>query len=304
MLINIIGKGAIGLLFAKDVQHSAAKTKLLVREVSTAPLVVTDIMGKDWSVSATQNPVKNAKEKRQIADILLVPVKAFQVTDALTQWQNCIGSKTIIVILCNGIGIESAVTDMFPDNAIVRGTTNRAALKQGTNRVTETGLGDTMLGWLTQDKANKAAQRSISNALTGVKWQEDVIKTIWQKVAINAIINPLTAIYDIQNGRLSEPRFQPVITELTTEIASLFLIKDIPLNKAELASTVARVITNTAENYSSMHQDIQLKKPTEIDFITGQLLSEAAKYGIMMPRNTDLYQQIKNLEANATTRRT
>ncbi|XOV77370.1 MAG: ketopantoate reductase family protein [Aestuariibacter sp.] len=296
MRIHIVGKGAIGLLIAKDLQLSNAECQLMVRDISTSPITVTDLMAKDWAISATQITVEQQEKADHSADILLLPVKTFQVLEALKQWRACIGKDTLIVILCNGIGVESAVVDMFPDNAIARGITNRAALKKSEQHVIEKGLGETFLGWLQPGKNKEESEQLISNIFPGITWQNSVLETLWKKVAINAIINPLTAIKDIPNGSLSEPRFQPIITELLTEIASLFLAKSISLSKTDLTNIIAKVITNTADNYSSMHQDIAQHKRTEIDYITGQLLLEAKKHGVLMPRNQDLYQQVKSLE--------
>lgn len=56
------------------------------------------------------------------------------------------------------------------------------------------------------------------------------------------------------------------------------------------------MIQLTASNYSSMHQDIHHGRQTEIEAITGYLLSRAAKYSIATPANKAIYRQLKSLE--------
>lgn len=309
MQADIVGKGAIGLLLASDLIASGCACRLLLREAHPKPFEVIRLSDKTIKVQVPQLTPDAKSTSHTPADVLILPVKSFQVAEALRQWQWRIGPDTIIVILCNGIGLEQIICDMLPHNPVVRGTTSRAALKNSATQVQETGNGDTLLGWLNtgslsagNDKATDTAvhqakiQDRLSSILSGARWQEDIDVILWKKVAINAVINTLTSIHDIPNGRLSEPVYQPDITELLTEIATLFLAMKLPLSQSELTDTVARVIINTAENYSSMHQDIVTKQRTEIDYITGQLLSQADNYGIMMPRNRQLYQQIKALE--------
>jgi 2-dehydropantoate 2-reductase len=57
---------------------------------------------------------------------------------------------------------------------------------------------------------------------------------------------------------------------------------------------VARVIAGTADNRSSMLQDVEHGQPTEIDFITGYLLTVATQHGIDAPHNSALLERVKN----------
>ena len=60
---------------------------------------------------------------------------------------------------------------------------------------------------------------------------------------------------------------------------------------------VNQVIDLTAENISSMLQDIRALRHTEIDYITGFLLKRARAHGIPVPENTHLYELVKRKES-------
>ncbi|MNN79371.1 2-dehydropantoate 2-reductase [compost metagenome] len=66
-----------------------------------------------------------------------------------------------------------------------------------------------------------------------------------------------------------------------------------PANRDELLRRVMMVVELTADNYSSMYQDMELGRETEIEAITGFLLARAAQHGIAVPVNQGLYQAIK-----------
>ena len=64
----------------------------------------------------------------------------------------------------------------------------------------------------------------------------------------------------------------------------------------ELLENVQQVITATANNYSSMHQDIRFKRQTEIAFINGYISTKAEELNIKVPHNQRLVEQIRQLE--------
>ncbi len=67
-------------------------------------------------------------------------------------------------------------------------------------------------------------------------------------------------------------------------------------DKAELTEYIYGIINNTADNYSSMLQDMRNNRRTEIDYITGFLIKQARAHGISTPENDRLYHLVKNRE--------
>jgi 2-dehydropantoate 2-reductase len=88
------------------------------------------------------------------------------------------------------------------------------------------------------------------------------------------------------------------LSEIISEAAMCARTQSIELDDKALLQTVLTVAKATAENYSSMHQDIYNKRQSEIDFITGYVLDIAKKYQLVVPQNATLFQQIKQIEAS------
>ncbi len=89
------------------------------------------------------------------------------------------------------------------------------------------------------------------------------------------MINPLTALYGCRNGDLQ--RYPEQIETLCREVASVMAMEGYHTSCEGLMQYVMDVIHSTAENISSMLQDVRALRHTEIDYITGYLLKRAAR---------------------------
>ena len=212
-------------------------------------------------------------------------------------WRATTQRRPTHLLLHNGAGTEEQVLKTLPNNPVLRMTTSQAALKLNNNEITETGFGTSQAGWL---RAPEGTQKTVienwcNQVMADCEWFVDIRLPIWQKLAINCVINPLTAIHNIKNGVLSQPQFQMDIKVLLKEFFTVSEAEQIPLDKDKITQQVKTVINKTAENYSSMHQDVAMGRKTEIDFINGYLLSCAAKRNIPLPLNQKLVSAISNL---------
>lgn len=117
---------------------------------------------------------------------------------------------------------------------------------------------------------------------------------IWKKLAVNCVINPLTVIYNCRNGDLQ--KYMPHVVALVKEIAYVMEAEGYSTSSDSLLHYVTNVICMTADNYSSMYQDVLAQRHTEIDYITGYLLKMARKHGISLTENSHVFETIKRKE--------
>tara|TARA_Y100000748_G_C15265218_1_gene398391 strand:- start:207 stop:587 length:381 start_codon:yes stop_codon:yes gene_type:complete len=114
------------------------------------------------------------------------------------------------------------------------------------------------------------------------------------KLAINAVINPLTALYRCRNGELvTNPDYRRHLQLLAAEIAGLytFLNWSLPWN---LLTQAEQVATATAANQSSTLQDVLQQRPTELPYINGYLLAQAEQHEYALPHCAELMTQLSN----------
>jgi 2-dehydropantoate 2-reductase len=292
--LAIVGKGAIGGLIGFKCHQLGYTYQHLIKTQQQPLFKVTDITG----VLHSYTPNISVITKPNQFDVLILPVKAYQVMSVLQQLAPFIQPNHIIVLLHNGMGTIEQVKKRLPNNSLIAATTSYGAFKPDTNTLLETGLGQTHLGWIgTVDKRlKKLIEPILSALLPPSKWHQDISLALWKKLAINAVINPLTAIHNLKNGELEDTKYINQINNICFEISMLLSALDYSIKSTDLIENVRQVITATANNYSSMHQDLKFKRHTEIEFINGYVISKATELNIEVPHNQRLLEQIRQLE--------
>jgi 2-dehydropantoate 2-reductase len=291
--LAIVGKGAIGGLIGFKCHQLGYDYQHLIKPQQQALFKVTDIAGVSHSFKSNSSVIT----KPNPFDLLILPVKAYQVMSVLKQLKPFIQPHHIIVLVHNGMGTIEQVKQMLPNNPLIAATTSYGALKPDANTLLETGLGQTHLGWI--GNVDKTSKQSIEPLLSALlppsNWHQDISLALWKKLAINAVINPLTAIHNLKNGELAEVKYNTNITDICCEIANVMQALGYTVDSLTLIKNVQQVISATANNYSSMHQDLKFERRTEIEFISGYVTSKAAELNIKVPHNQRLLEQIRQL---------
>ena len=117
---------------------------------------------------------------------------------------------------------------------------------------------------------------------------------IWEKLIANAAINPLTALLEITNGKLLEKKlYNSLMIAAAQEVMEITKMKDISLSFDDPVEHLKTVCKQTAINRSSMLQDIEARRPTEIEAINGAVVHEGKLHGIETPVNQSLLELIR-----------
>jgi len=125
----------------------------------------------------------------------------------------------------------------------------------------------------------------------------DITVAQWRKLAINCVINPLTALHGCRNGELADNReLSKLVIAMCREVALIGAAAGQGTAIAELERVVFNVIRHTAQNRSSMLQDIEAGRHTEIDYINGYAVRVATQHGVDTPLNRQILQEVRELE--------
>lgn len=291
--ILFIGPGAIGGLLCWQVQASALPyafrhrpdlklPRSLVEDGRTVPLA--------WDFPPPGTDFGGV-------ELVIVSCKATQVESAVTPLLPVLGHASWL-ICCNGLGPQQWLAEQAPGR-VLWGTTTEAARRETGQRIRRTGHGRTLVGPSSGHPlttATEATGRWLCDTPgpLEVHWDPSVESRLWLKLAINAVINPITAVQGCRNGALVEAAWRDEIEALCHEIQAVAtgLGRDLPADLAEQVRQVARM---TADNDSSMRQDIEYGRPTEIEFINGYLIRRAFDLELTVPRLTHWYQAVLQL---------
>lgn len=281
----IVGQGAIGLLAACRLALAGRPLPLLLRQSNPALAITFSRRQQDY-------PLLLTTDVSAPLDFLLLPVKAFAVEQALKQYQALLAPSAVIVLCHNGLGtLDAAKSLLKAEQQLWFASTTHGALKTGPHRLRHTGWGQTIVGPIAGPVGMTLSPQYaglLDTALGPVQQTDDILPVLWRKLAINALINPLTALYQVRNGALADAAFQPVLLKLFDEF--LLAAKDCGqrFEPAALWATVQQVIQATANNYSSMQQDVQHRRPTELAYINGYLLQQAQLHQLALPTHQRL----------------
>ena len=312
MKVAIIGPGALGCLLASSLtiklDQSSKKSFSLdlwlldhnperARYLTENGLILEEgNQKKPCSIKATANP-----EEIGPADIVILCVKSPQVAAGLQQAAKLIHTDTLLLTLQNGIGHLELLKDKQNLPSIVLGVTSQGANVVAPGHVRHAGDGLTRIGFLQSASFSKSLLLAKACNLLNYGGIETVIVDnildyVWSKLIINVGINALTAVHRCPNGKLLESSAtQEKLTAAVREGESVARALGIQLTGDPLAITLD-VCRKTGQNLSSMLQDVNNRRPTEIDSINGEIAAAGRKLGIPTPVNDDLIQKVKELE--------
>jgi len=282
MKVQIMGAGALGSLFGTLIQLAGFDVIFVARgkqfEALKKSLKISGLLDLTLKVNATNTP--------EDADITLVTVKAYD-TEKVAELLRSV-DPGIVCSLQNGVGNEEILAKHFD---VVGGITSYAANMVNYGHINYAGEGYTFLGDINKPGLANIVASIFKKSGIRVEVVEDIEFRIWLKAAINAVINPLTAICRVKNGELLRNRYLWEIAQMIARECDE--VMDKMGYSSDIISEVKKVLELTANNKSSMLQDIERGKRTEIDYINGAFFKKGKKLGIALPINVTLINLVK-----------
>lgn len=290
MKITVLGCGALGQLWLTALHKHGHEVQGWLRVPQ--PFCSVNVVDEDGSIF-NESLTANDPEFLAHSDLLLVTLKAWQVSDAVKSLANTLPKRTPIVLIHNGMGTVDELKSL--EQPLLIGTTTHAARRDG-NVIVHVASGTTHIGPARQQDGDFSyLAEMLQEVLPDVAWHNNIRPALWRKLAVNCVINPITALQECKNGELRD--FPEEIRKVTHELAAVIEREGHHISADELLDYVYQIIENTADNVSSMLQDIRAMRHTECDYITGYLLRRARAHGIPVPENARLYDLVKRKES-------
>ncbi|WP_105166842.1 ketopantoate reductase family protein [Pseudoalteromonas sp. T1lg23B] len=290
--VYVVGAGAIGLSLA----HALSQR----HHVS---VITRALPAQKWVISESQQTKKiNAKpvllahiQPRSITHCFIC-VKAYQVSQAITDVLPYLSDEANIFISHNGMyDLSEVINQLTPDQALFFLSTARGALKLDNHHVKITGYGDTYLG-ACNVKAHAMIKRVFETFFQDIMpacfIHEDITLLRWQKLLVNIAINPLTALHQIPNGQLRQPKFSATILALLNEACTVANKAGVKVSLPQALDSAYLVMSRTSANFSSMAQDLKHGRKTEIEAICGYVVALGKSLNVATPYNAHMLQAL------------
>ncbi len=295
---QILGAGAIGCLFASKLQQAGSEVTLIVRgntsrDSACDSRTTVNITSGDH-ITTTEFPVSLPTDTSKITHLLLT-TKAYDARSALASVAHRLDEHSTILLMTNGMGVCEEVQSDHPQLNFYCGTTTEGAYRQSASHIVHAGNGITKIGG--EDCAQPPPWFIDWSGLSiACAWDGDINRALWEKMAVNCAINPLTALFRCANGELlSRPEIAQQLGIVCEEIVAVSAAAGQSLPTNGLYQLVEEVIAKTAANRSSMLQDVLAGRPTEIDYISGYLVRRAKELKLAAPLNARLLTEVGKL---------
>lgn len=325
--IHVLGLGNLGRLFAHELAlqpKPPAITLLLHRqglldewEAAGEKIEITT----DGVVSSSSNYdvelVTQAQEG--VIENLIVATKTLNTVKALSSVRHRLTCNSTVLFTQNGMGtVEEVTSAVFPSPSTrphyLKSITSHGVYSLGPFRSVHAGLANVTIGRAIlpgqPDTRNPSKSKTLIDRIVsspGLAAREvdpqELIRLQIEKLVVNAMINPLTVIFDCKNGVLFNRAsivylMRLLLAEASHVIQSLPELRDDPeiasrFSTQNLETIVLDVAEKTAQNTSSMLQDVRAGRATEIDYINGYIVKRGKEQGVECNMNEKLIQLVK-----------
>lgn len=288
---HLLGAGAMGSLAAGHLLDAGWQVDTLARHQEARHQDTQLSRCLYWPDGRIQEFALAATIPERI-DHLVLSVKAGQTQQALLPWRERLAANATLVCLQNGMGQLDDVAWPAGVNIVSAVTTNGAFREGGSVRVVA--QNNTFLG--NGEASPPAWLAKLLPHWPGLEWCEDIRRRQLHKLAINALINPLTALHHCRNGELLAPEKLAELVALAAEVDNILMHIE-PGWPGHSLERVLQVAAQTAGNVSSMLADVRAGRATEIAYINGWLVAQAGAAGLAAPLNKALVARIGALHA-------
>jgi 2-dehydropantoate 2-reductase len=274
MEVLVFGAGSLGSLVGGMLARAHDVTLVgrepHVRAVRESGLRVSG------AVETTVHPSATTEATGHAADLALVTVKSFDTPPAAEALAT--GRFDAVCSLQNGL-TEETLAAALPDTTVLAGTATYGARLRDPGHVECTGVGRVTLGALAggTDPAAERAGWAFRAADVETLVATDAPRRRWEKLAVNAGINAVTALSRVENGLLADGPGADLARRAARETARVARAEGVALSNRRAVAALEEVVAATARNRSSMLQDVDAGRRTEVEAITGEVVARAER---------------------------
>ncbi len=298
--VAIIGLGALGILIGNKLAKSMPKEDLRIVADSKRIEGYKSQGVYDMGELCDFNYV-SSEEKTDPADLVIFAVKFNALQDALKAVKNQVGENTLFLSILNGISSEDIIGRSYSyDRVIYAVAQGMDAVKEG-NKLTYLNRGTVFFGDDTSGEKKELVER-VERLFKRVNLPHekvnDIKRRIWNKFMLNVGINQTLAIFGSTYIDAQSPgKTQDIMLSAMREVIPLAFKEGVDLSEEDIPYWLGIINTLNPKGKPSMRQDVEAKRPSELEMLGGTVLALGKKHGLDTPVNKMLYERLKEIES-------
>lgn len=297
--VSIVGLGALGVLFGNHLSKNMPKEALRIVADSQRILkyrkdnIYCNGELCDFNFLAPEEPCSPA-------DLLIIAVKYNDLPAAISAAKNQVGPQTIILSLLNGISSEEILGQAFGmDKVLYSVAQGMDAVKVG-NHLNYKNMGMICFGAYSQSKADdkvNTVRRFFEATHLPHELVSDMKTKLWGKFMLNVGVNQTVAVFEGDYGGIqTQGTARDTMIAAMREVLVLSQAENVNLTQADLDYWLHVLDGLNPQGKPSMRQDLEAKRPSELELFAGTVLALGKKHGLEFPVNQILYDKIKAME--------
>lgn len=296
--VYLSGLGAIGSSYAARLYETDPNLVTVVADQPRIDRYRRDgivVNGKEYPLNfitpeATPGP----------ADLILIAVKQHHLGESIKALRNFVGEGTIILSLLNGITSEAVIGEAYGmEKLLYSFVVGTDAVRVGT-KVSFSKLGKIVFGErLNREYSPKveAVRELFDRAKIPYEIPEDMLRELWWKFMMNVGVNQVSALLRAPYGVFQKVGEARELMEMASrEVILLSERLGINLTEADLQNCIKILDTLRPEGKTSMLQDVEAGRKTEVEIFAGTVSQLGREHGIATPINDFLLRAIHTIE--------
>jgi 2-dehydropantoate 2-reductase len=293
----IIGAGAVGASIGQMLENEYKENLVIGADPIRSQRYRREgflINGHPWCPLVTDSP--------RPVDLLIIAVKYHQLEDILPLADQAVGEHTQVLSLLNGLASEQKLLERYGEHRVLYGFTyGQDAVRSG-NSITYSSPGQIVFGEQNNtanamtDRVRKVASY-FSRAQVVYDIPGDMLHQLWWKLMVNVGMNQVSALYGARYGEFQKPgKIFYRMKALMQEVIAVSQSEPSPLNSEDLAHWLTVLETMNPTGKTSMLQDVQARRKTEVELFSGYVVGKAAQHAVHVPENERMLAELLALE--------
>ena len=284
--VLICGLGAIGSIYADKIQKfNPDSLRVLVDEerferYSNNPIIFN---GKELNVNYILPNDDSFK-----ADLVIIATKYDGLADVIKNMKNFIRSDTVILALLNGVTSEKIIAETYGREKLLYSYfIGHSAVRSGRNVIHDD------INTIVYGSENSADVENVQRVkkyfdLVGINYKipDDIMHSLWLKFMLNVAANQSTAILRLTFGEmLANDKCMDFAINIMKEVQQIARAEGVKNTDIMIDETIAHLHKMIPEGKTSMLQDVEAGRKTEVDMFAGTVISLGLKHNIQTPYN-------------------
>ncbi|MFA6711647.1 MAG: 2-dehydropantoate 2-reductase [Candidatus Caldatribacteriota bacterium] len=232
-------------------------------------------------------------------DLIIIAVKYNNLRDAIKQLKGLVGEKTIRMSLLNGIDSEEIIAEYSGNNNIVPSFIYKIDATKTNNVVTHFSKGIIVFGEKTGNISTNInlIKEIFDRAVINYEVSGHIVKRMWWKYMANIGLNQATAVLRAPYEVIQKVAYAQELARLAMEeVVLISKVMEINLSEKDIDGVMEMSRQLHPDGKSSMLQDVEAKRKTEVEMLSGKLCQLGEQYHISTPINKMFYNLIKSIE--------